>query len=73
MAFKVFNNREEAQDHYKAQLLAAVLRPPLPSRRVRQCMPPGPLQMQPDRILGKKLPFTSTATRTLSQCGQDRQ
>jgi hypothetical protein len=56
MAFKDFNNQEEAQDHRKAQLLVAALR--LPSSIFKKGWTTHAsrdlLEMQPDGTLGKK-------------------
>jgi hypothetical protein len=62
MAFKVFNNWDEAWDQRKAQLFMAALRPPPPTSRWagQQHIPPGAC------FKCKTLPFTSPATRTLS-------
>jgi hypothetical protein len=73
MAFKVFNNQEEARDHHKAQLLAAALRPPpQSSKRARQCMLPGACFIcnQMGRW-AKNCPSPHPPQRPCPQCGQN--
>jgi hypothetical protein len=56
MAFKVFNNRDEAQYQRKAQLLVAALRLPPPSSRQagqQQHTPPGPVSSATRRDTGQ--------------------
>jgi hypothetical protein len=74
MAFKVFNNRDEASDLGKAQLLVAALRllPPTLRHPDNNAYLQGLLQVQPDRTLGKTLPFTSLVpSGPCPQCGQN--
>jgi hypothetical protein len=69
MAFKLFNNWDEAWDQWKAKLLVATLRPPfLPLRWARQQhTPPGAyFKCNQTGHWAKKLPFTLLTAKTLS-------
>jgi hypothetical protein len=73
MAFKVFNNWEEARDHCKAKLLAAALRPPpLSSKRAGQCMPPGAcFKCNQMGHCAKNCPSPCALPGPCPQCGQN--
>jgi hypothetical protein len=73
MAFKVFNNWDEAWDQWKAQLLAVAPRSPPPtSRRARQqCTPPGVcFKCNQTRHWAKHCPSPCPLPGPCPQCGQ---
>jgi hypothetical protein len=73
MAFKVFNNRDEVWDQWKAQLLVAALRPcPATSRWAEQCMLPGVcFKCNQMRHWAKHFPSPHPPPGPCPRCGQN--